>query len=189
MEAGGPAGAPASLSLSLTPPFPSPASLFPRGRPGVVHITGGAAALMGAWVTGPRIGRFTPDGHLVDLPACNPAQVALGVFILWFSWYGFNPGSTQCVYGCMQLAARVGVNTTLGAGAGGLSALLLATLAGSPGDIGPILNGILAGELSFQISKRRARGSLLPAWQRVCPGNHPGGRRGLQPRGAVQGCA
>ena len=101
---------------------------------------------MGAWVAGPRLGRFTAEGYVVQMPGCSPANQALGTLILWLGWYGFNPGSTQCFYGCMRLAARIAVNTTLGAGAAGLTTLLLITVLGSPGDIGPVLNGILAGE-------------------------------------------
>ncbi len=55
-----------------------------------------------------------------------------------------------CMYGCMELASRIAVNTTLAAAAGGLTSLSCATLLGHPGDISPILNGILAGELRFQ---------------------------------------
>lgn len=58
-------------------------SLGPPAATGLVHLLGGSAALVGAWILGPRHGRFTADGHLVDLPGCNPAQAALGTFILW----------------------------------------------------------------------------------------------------------
>lgn len=110
-----------------------------------VHMTGGAAALVAAVIVGPRLGRFLEDGTVVAMPACNPTHQALGTFILWFGWYGFNPGSTNCAFGCMDLAAAIAVNTTLSAAAGGMTTLLLEILLGRPGDIGPVLNGILGG--------------------------------------------
>ena len=61
---------------------------------GVVHMTGGAAALMGSIFLGPRTGRFTPAGSVVDMPGHSTVLAALGTFILWFGWYGFNPVST-----------------------------------------------------------------------------------------------
>lgn len=116
---------------------------------GVVHVVGGAASLCGVVVLGSRLGRFSNDGHIVDFPANSPAQMTLGVFILWFAWYGFNTGSTGCMLGCMYTAAKVSVNTTLSAGAGGLTVLLVTVFVGNPGDIGPILNGILVGLVSI----------------------------------------
>ncbi|EFN53469.1 hypothetical protein CHLNCDRAFT_136742 [Chlorella variabilis] len=116
---------------------------------GVVHMVGGSAALVGATMLGPRLGRFTKDGHVIQFDNSSPANMALGVFILWLGWYGFNAGSTQCFYGCMSVAALVAVNTTLATGAGGLTCLFLAVLNGNPGDIGPLLNGILAGAVSI----------------------------------------
>ncbi|KAL4427117.1 hypothetical protein ABPG77_001121 [Micractinium sp. CCAP 211/92] len=116
---------------------------------GVVHMVGGGAALVGAIMLGPRLGRFNEDGTLVQFSNASPANMALGTFILWLGWYGFNAGSTQCFFGCMPVAARVAVNTTLSAGASGLTCLLLTVLNGSPGDIGPLLNGILAGAVSI----------------------------------------
>ena len=57
-------------------------------------MTGGAAALMGSIFLGPRTGRFTPAGSVVDMPGHSTVLAALGTFILWFGWYGFNPVST-----------------------------------------------------------------------------------------------
>jgi Amt family ammonium transporter len=116
---------------------------------GVVHMVGGGAALVGAWILGPRLGRFSKDGYVIQFDNSSPANMALGVFILWLGWYGFNAGSTQCFYSCMPVAAQVAVNTTLATGAGGLTCLLLAVFNGSPGDIAPLLNGILAGAVSI----------------------------------------
>ncbi|KAI7846332.1 hypothetical protein COHA_000169 [Chlorella ohadii] len=119
---------------------------------GVVHMVGGGAALVGAALLGPRLGRFSQDGHAVQFSNASAAHMALGVFILWLGWYGFNAGSTQCFYGCMQVAATIAVNTTLATGAGGLTCLFLSVFFGAPGDIGPLLNGILAGAVSITAS-------------------------------------
>ncbi|KAI3424104.1 hypothetical protein D9Q98_009465 [Chlorella vulgaris] len=116
---------------------------------GVVHMVGGGASLMGAIFLGPRLGRFTKDGHVVQFDNSSPANMALGVFILWLGFYAFNSGSTQCFYGCMPIAAKVAVNTTLATGAGGLTCLFFAVFNGNPGDIAPLLNGILAGAVSI----------------------------------------
>ncbi|PRW61429.1 ammonium transporter [Chlorella sorokiniana] len=116
---------------------------------GVVHMVGGGAALVGAVLLGPRLGRFNQDGHVIQFANASAAHMALGVFILWLGWYGFNAGSTQCFYGCMLVAASIAVNTTLAAGAGGLTCLFLSVFFGAPGDIGPLLNGILAGAVSI----------------------------------------
>jgi Amt family ammonium transporter len=64
---------------------------------GPVHMIGGFASLAGAWVLGPRIGRFDADGKPVDMPGHNAALTLLGVFLLWFGWFGFNPGSTNAI--------------------------------------------------------------------------------------------
>ncbi len=64
--------------------------------------------------------------------------------------YGFNAGSTQCFYNCMHLSSQIAVNTTLGAATGGATVLCLIVLLGSPGDVAPVLNGILSGEHARQ---------------------------------------
>jgi len=89
---------------------------------GVVHMTGGVAALVGAKVLGPRIGRWENpaafDGH------STPLQV-IGTFLLWFGWYGFNPGSTLGINTYGREAARACVTTTLSAAAGGITGLFI----------------------------------------------------------------
>ena len=85
-------------------------------------MTGGVAALVGAIFLGPRTGRFSPSGECIDMPGHSSVLVALGTFILWFGWYGFNPVSTLA-FEYMETAARVAVTTTLGAAAGGVTAL------------------------------------------------------------------
>jgi len=89
---------------------------------GVVHMTGGMAALVGAKILGPRIGRWENpsefEGH------STPLQL-IGTFLLWFGWYGFNPGSTLAVHGYGDVMARAAVCTTLSAAMGGISGLFL----------------------------------------------------------------
>jgi len=114
---------------------------------GIVHMTGGVAALVGAIFLGPRTGRFSPSGEVIDMPGHSSVLVALGTFILWFGWYGFNPVSTLA-FEYMETAARVAVTTTLGAAAGGISALSIHYSLTKHLDVGPMCNGILAGLVS-----------------------------------------
>ncbi|KAH7617269.1 putative Ammonium transporter 2 [Nannochloris sp. 'desiccata'] len=118
---------------------------------GVVHMVGGGAALVGAIIAGPRLGRFV-NGHIVHFENTNASQMTLGTLILWLGWYGFNAGSTGCMYGCMGTAAIAAANTTISAAAGGLACLLINIILGKPGDVGPLLNGILAGAVSITAS-------------------------------------
>jgi len=111
---------------------------------GIVHMTGGGAALMGAIFLGPRAGRFRADGTIVEIPGHSTVIAALGTFILWFGWYGFNPCSTLA-FEYMDVAQKVAVTTTLSAAAGGAGVLALHCAVGNPPDVAPALNGILAG--------------------------------------------
>jgi len=92
---------------------------------GPVHMIGGFASLAAAYILGPRIGRFDANGKAVDMPGHNASLTLLGVFFLWFGWYGFNPGSTLAIVGASDLAALVAINTTLGAATGALSCLFV----------------------------------------------------------------
>lgn len=113
----------------------------------VVHAIGGMASLAGAIVLGPRIGRvFARDGGGMP-PGHNLMVAAVGGFILWFGWYGFNPGSTLSAMD-MQGIGRVATNTTLAACAGGFTAMLAALWWGTTKgkfDLGFTVNGFLAG--------------------------------------------
>ncbi|QDU88633.1 Ammonia channel precursor [Pirellulimonas nuda] len=112
----------------------------------VVHGVGGFAGLAGAMIIGPRIGRYV-DGKSIPMPGHSLPLAALGVFILWFGWYGFNPGSQLAFHETsnMNVAMHCAVTTTLAAGAGGLVATLLSwVLFGKP-DLSMGLNGILGG--------------------------------------------
>ncbi len=113
----------------------------------VVHTIGGIASLVGAIVLGPRIGRvFKRDGGGMPAPH-NLTLGAVGTFILWFGWYGFNPGSTLSAVD-MQGIGRVASNTTLAACAGGMGAMYFALWFGDTKgkfDLGFTLNGVLGG--------------------------------------------
>jgi Amt family ammonium transporter len=113
---------------------------------GVVHMVGGFAGLMGAIIVGPRLGKFSKGGGVNPIPGHNVTVAVLGMFILWFGWYGFNPGSTLGLSGGLAaLAAKVAVNTTLAAAAGVSMMTLLAKLRTGKYDIGLGINGALGG--------------------------------------------
>ncbi|MDC7233073.1 MAG: ammonium transporter [Spirochaetales bacterium] len=111
---------------------------------GVVHTTGGVAALIGTILLKPRTGKYRPDGSVKMIAGHNIPLASLGVFILWFGWFGFNPGSTLSV-GNGDLIARIAINTNLAAAAGGVAAMLtIWRISGKP-DLSMALNGALAG--------------------------------------------
>eukprot|EP00803_Ostreobium_quekettii_P009089 evm.model.scf_515.7 EVM.evm.TU.scf_515.7 scf_515:56938-63082(+) len=92
---------------------------------GVVHMTGGLAGLAGAWIVGPRLGRYDADGKARDIPGHSASLALLGVFILWFGWFGFNPGSALAIVGASEIAALCAVTTTLAAAAGCICTLFI----------------------------------------------------------------
>ena len=112
----------------------------------VVHSVGGWVSLAGVLVVGPRLGRYSRDGAVHPIPGHNIPLVALGVFILWFGWFGFNTGNTLSATN--PSIALIAVNTIL-AGAGGALCAMAVTwvLRGKP-DVGMTLNGILSGLVS-----------------------------------------
>ncbi len=107
----------------------------------VVHSVGGWAALAGAIVIGPRLGKYV-EGKARAIPGHNITLAALGVFILWFGWYGFNPGSTTAA---STDIAMIAVNTTLSAAAGSVGAMLMSWIMFKKPDASMTLNGVLAG--------------------------------------------
>ena len=110
----------------------------------VVHTIGGAISLAGAIVLGPRLGRvFKRDGG-GPMPAHDVIIGACGGLILWFGWYGFNPGSTLSALD-MQGIARVSFNTTLAACSAGLLALFLSYSRSKKWDVAITVNGFLGG--------------------------------------------
>jgi len=108
----------------------------------VVHSVGGWAALAGAIVLGPRIGKFTKDGKVRPILGHNLPLAALGVFILWLGWFGFNPGSTTAAN---KDIAMIFVNTNLAAAAGAVLAMFTSWIRIGKPDVGMSLNGALAG--------------------------------------------
>jgi len=115
---------------------------------GVVHMIGGSLALAGAIVLGPRIGKFNKDGSANTIPGHNISMGVLGTIILFFGWFGFNPGSSLGFFGAFRnLAVLAAVNTLLAGAAGGCAAMTYMWLAGPTRkpDAGMSVNGILAG--------------------------------------------
>ena len=108
----------------------------------VVHSVGGWAALAGAIVVGPRLGKFGSDGRARPIPGHNMSMAALGVFILFLGWFGFNAGSTTTADGTI---ARIAVNTFLAACTGSIFAMLTSWKKFGKPDVGMTLNGVLAG--------------------------------------------
>jgi Amt family ammonium transporter len=113
----------------------------------VVHACGGFAALAGAIVLGPRIGRFTADGKSKAMPGHNLPIATLGVFILLIGWFGFNPGSQLAIVGKDNTDAvmLIAVNTLLAAGAGAVLAMIATWVLHKKPDLTMAANGVLAG--------------------------------------------
>jgi len=108
----------------------------------VVHSVGGWLALAGAIVVGPRLGKYDKKGKVKPIPGHSIPLAGLGVFLLWFGWYGFNPGSTTTGDSSIAIIA---VTTTLAAAAGAITAMLATWIKYGKSDIGMTLNGALAG--------------------------------------------
>jgi Amt family ammonium transporter len=112
----------------------------------IVHSVGGWAALMGAIILGPRVGKYIKNGKKVTvkaIPGHNIPLASLGVFILWFGWFGFNCGST--LSGTDLSIAHVAVTTTLAASAGAIFAMMTTWITMGKPDVSMSLNGALAG--------------------------------------------
>ncbi len=117
----------------------------------LVHAAGGAAALAGALVLGPRLGKYGKDGRVTPMPGSNLALATLGTFILWMGWFGFN-GASQLALGTEADANAVSVifaNTNMAAAAGAVTALILTQLMYGKVDLTMVLNGALAGLVSI----------------------------------------
>ena len=113
----------------------------------VVHSCGGVIALAGAMVLGPRIGKYSKTGESRAIPGHNLTFGALGVFLLWFGWFGFNPGSQLAAEGAENAIAisHVMCTTNMAAATGGLAALFLTWLVFGKPSLSLVCNGILAG--------------------------------------------
>ena len=112
----------------------------------VVHSVGGWVALAGALVIGPRIGKYGPDGRPRAIPGHSLPLATLGMFLLWFGWYGFNAGSTTAAITDIALIA---VNTTLAPAAGAVAAMITSWVMFRKPDLGMSINGALAGLVSI----------------------------------------
>ena len=113
----------------------------------VVHSVGGWMALVGAAIIGPRLGKYGKDKQSRAIPGHNLTIACLGVFILWFGWFGFNPGSQLAASGETNRLAisRVFLTTNLSACAGGLASLIVAWVKYKKPSLSLTLNGVLAG--------------------------------------------
>ncbi len=113
----------------------------------VVHSVGGVLALVGAIALGPRIGKYGKDGKSRALPGHNLMMAALGVFILWFGWFGFNPGSQLAATGAVNRTAisHVFLTTNLAAATGGVTTMLVTWIRYKKPSFSLMLNGVLAG--------------------------------------------
>ncbi len=116
----------------------------------LVHAAGGFAALAGAIVLGPRIGKYK-DGRTVPMPGSNLALATLGTFILWLGWFGFNGGSQLAMgtVGDVADVSRIFANTNMAAAAGAVVALILTQVMFGKADLTMVLNGALAGLVSI----------------------------------------
>lgn len=109
-----------------------------------VHAMGGFAALAAAIVLGPRIGKYS-NGEITPIPGHNLPLAAVGGFILWFGWFGFNPGSTLAAVGNWELIGTVASNTFLASAAGGISTMVYTYFRYGQIDVTMVINGVLAG--------------------------------------------
>ncbi len=116
----------------------------------VVHSVGGWAALTGALILGPRIGKYK-DGKVVPMPGANLPIATLGVFILWLGWFGFNGGSQLAMgtVGDIADVSRIFANTNAAAAGGAIAALILTQVVYGKVDLTMVLNGALAGLVSI----------------------------------------
>ncbi|MFU0832367.1 MAG: Ammonium transporter [Oscillospiraceae bacterium] len=118
----------------------------------VVHSIGGWAALVGAALLGPRIGKFSKDGKPNNIPGHSITLAALGVFILWFGWFGFNPGSTLSALvvdenGSFSIAAigTIAMTTNIAAAAGAFTAMIYTWIKNKKPSVSMALNGAIGG--------------------------------------------
>ncbi len=109
---------------------------------GIVHMTGGIAAFMGALFLGPRIGKYDSEGNVRAIPGHSIPFATLGVFILWVGWFGFNPGSELLAD---EFVSTIAVNTMLAAAAGALLTTITIWIKSGKPDVAMIGNGALAG--------------------------------------------
>ena len=131
--------------------FLSEAGFVDFAGSGIVHMCGAAAALAGVILLGPRSGKYGPNGEITPIPGSNMPLATLGMFILWFGWFGFNGGSELKLSNIDEAnaVAQVFVNTNIAAAGGLVAALILATIIFGKADLTMALNGALAGLVSI----------------------------------------
>ena len=111
-----------------------------------VHMVGGVAAIIGAKILGPRIGKYTKEGKAKAIPGHSLTLGALGVFILWFCWFGFNGGSTVSMTGGnIELASNVFITTNIAAAVATACVMIITWIRYKKPDVSMTLNGSLAG--------------------------------------------
>jgi len=117
----------------------------------VVHSVGGWAALAGALILGPRIGKYAKDGRVMPMLGSNLPLATLGTFILWLGWFGFNGGSQLAMgtVGDVADVSRIFANTNAAAAGGAVAALVLTQIVYNKVDLTMVLNGALAGLVSI----------------------------------------
>ena len=124
----------------------------------LVHMTGGVAALVGAAMLGPRLGKYGKDGKPRAIPGHNTPFAIFGVFVLWFGWFGFNGGSTLAATGLADDIGIILLSTNVAAGAGGLVAVLVTWIKDGKPDVAMTGNGVLAGLVAITAGTNFATG-------------------------------
>jgi Amt family ammonium transporter len=119
------------------------AGMFDFAGSTVVHSIGGWAALAGVLMLGPRIGKYNKDGKVIPIPGHSMTSATIGVFVLWFGWFGFNPGSTMAAD--WASIAHIAATTNIAAATASISALLMMWYMTGKPDLSMTLNGGLAG--------------------------------------------
>jgi len=133
---------------------------------GVVHMVGGACSFVACIFTGPRIGRFDEKGRPCDIPQQSAPLQLLGMFILWFGWYGFNCFSVLRVTdGRASIVAKIAVNTTVSAASAAVTCILLGKLRTKIVSVEIAINGVLAGLVSVTSAC-----ATIHAWAAVVTG-------------------
>ncbi len=110
-----------------------------------VHMVGGISAFIGALILGPRIGKYGKDGKPRAIPGHSITLGCLGVFILWFGWFGFNPASSLAIDGLTQNVSRIFITTNMAAATATLTAMIITWVKYGKPDVSMTLNGSLAG--------------------------------------------
>lgn len=131
--------------------FLSDAGFVDFAGSGIVHMCGAAAALAGVLLLGPRQGKYGPNGEVNAIQGSNMPLATLGMFILWFGWFGFNGGSELKLSNIDEAnaVAQVFVNTNMAAAGGLIAALIMARIMFGKADLTMALNGALAGLVSI----------------------------------------